>query len=150
MKLIEENTEQLDLLERAFLLEERQRKRLMDFSIKKENEIGKDKHKTMYEGYINSTTTLLDQEETQRKSLVDEMVRAATPSNAPTVKVLTNLQGNLQYVVIFWRLIVVVRAYGAVDVRFFWRRGCPSFRRRRCPVLMALLMSVLLAPSLSD
>ena len=98
MKTIEENTERLDLLQRTLLLEERQNKRLIELSTQKEKEIENDQRKQMYEGYTNSTTTIskLDQEEAQRKLLVDEMVKTSTPSNAPTVKVLTNLQGNLQ------------------------------------------------------
>ena len=53
----------------------------------------------MYNGFSNSTTTIsmFDQEEAIRKSLVDDMIKYSTPSNAPTVKVLTNLQGKNKF-----------------------------------------------------
>lgn len=97
MKCIEENTERLDLMQRTYELEEKQRQRLLDISLQKKKELEQAQRSNMYDGYSNSTTTdsMLDQEEANRKTLVDEMVKNSTPSNAPIVKVLTNLQGNL-------------------------------------------------------
>ena len=48
----------------------------------------------LYQGMSTTTTSLLDQEDAQRKELMDALVRDSTPSNAPVVKVLTNVQGT--------------------------------------------------------
>ena len=108
MQSIEENTERLDLLQRTFQVEQKQIKRLMDLSSQKNKEIEKSKTNEMYEGYSNntSTTSMLEQEETQRKLLVEEMISSSTPTNAPTVKVLTNLQGNFHIYVLILDLII--------------------------------------------
>lgn len=46
------------------------------------------------EGTLNTNNSVLEQEEAVRKELVDAMVSSSTPSNAPVVKVLTNVQGK--------------------------------------------------------
>ena len=99
MASIEENTERLDLLQRTLSVEEKQKKRLQDLTTleKKENEQAQ--RLKMYEGFT-STNSTLDQEEAHRKELVDDMIKHSTPSNTPTVKVLTNLQGNLKNLII--------------------------------------------------
>lgn len=95
MKCIEENTERLNLLQKTLELEEKQKKRLLEISLQKRKENEDCQRKQMCDDYSNTTTTMLNEEEAIRKSLVDEMVKTCTPANAPTVKVLTNLQGNL-------------------------------------------------------
>ena len=50
--------------------------------------------KQLLEGQVTTTASALDLEEAQRKELVDTMVRESAPSNAPVVKVLTNVHGN--------------------------------------------------------
>lgn len=113
MKCIEENTEQLDLLQKTLQVEEKQKKRLMDLSVQNQKEIEISQRKQLYDGYLNSTTTtsMLDQEEAERKLLVDEMVRTSTPSNAPTVRVLTNLQGNIAILVVKFELKIYISLY---------------------------------------
>ena len=97
MKCIEENTERLDLLQKTLLLEEKQKKRLLDLSLEKKNEIVAGNLQKLYEGNnstnISNTTNILDREEAQAKELVNYMVQNSTPSIAPVVKVLTNVQG---------------------------------------------------------
>lgn len=96
MVCIEENTERLDLLQKTLEVEERQRKRLEDIKIKMENDFEETQRRSLYEGYTTCTTaaSIMDQEDADRRQLMEEMVRHSTPSNAPTVKVLTNVQGN--------------------------------------------------------
>lgn len=95
MKCIEENTERLDFLQRCLEVEEKQRKRLLEISNNKKKEMEEVKQNQIYDNNSTSTTEMLDQEDAIRKTLVEEMVKTSTPSNAPIVKVLTNLQGNL-------------------------------------------------------
>ena len=94
MHSIQENTEKLDLLERTLLVEHKQKKRLEAIAIEKQKEIEEAHRRQMLEGFTNSTAAVLDQEEVQRKELMDSMVRDSTPSNAPVVKILTNINGN--------------------------------------------------------
>ena len=95
MKCIEENSERLDLLQKTFQVEEKQKKRLLDISRQKKTEMEEAQRNQMYGGFSQSTTTMsmLDQEEAIRKSLVDDMIKNSNGSNTTTVKVLTNLQG---------------------------------------------------------
>lgn len=93
MQLLEENTERLDLLERTLVLEQRQRKRLLDVSVQKQKEIEQANRVQLYQGTNSTTNSILNQEEAQRKELVDAMVQNSPPIMTPVVKVLTNLQG---------------------------------------------------------
>lgn len=93
MKCIEENTERLDFLQKSLEVEEKQKKRLLDISLEKKKEMEEAQTKQIYHGFSNSTMTMFDQEEAIRKSLVEDMIKTAP--HTPTVKVLTNLQGNL-------------------------------------------------------
>lgn len=97
MQSIEENSERLTLLQKTLSVEHRQKKRLLDISIQKERQLEQANTAKLLEGYTNCTTTdsILDQEDALRKTLVDAMVKNSTPSDAPTVKVLTNMQGKL-------------------------------------------------------
>ena len=93
MKCIEENTERMDLLEKTLQVEEKQKKRLLDLTLQREKDQEKANLSKLHEGNMSASTSMLDQEDAQRKHLVDEMVSNTTPSNAPVVRVLTNLQG---------------------------------------------------------
>ena len=66
-----------------------------DLSRQKQKELAEAHTLALYEGTLNSTNSVLEQEEAVRKDLVDAMVNSSTPSNGPVVKVLTNVQGNL-------------------------------------------------------
>lgn len=92
MKAIEEHSERLDLLERTLAIEEKQKKRQMEFALMKHQEKEKNQNINLYEGA--SCSSLLDEEDAQRKKLLDNMVQNSTNSNGPIVKVLTNVQGN--------------------------------------------------------
>lgn len=92
MTCIEENTERLDLMQKTLAVEEKQKKRLLEASIRTQNEIQRAKTTQLYEG--NSTDSILNQEEAHRKELVDLMLHNTTPSITPIVKVLNNVQGN--------------------------------------------------------
>ena len=94
MKLIEENTEQLDLLERTLIVEEKQKKRLQALALQKQQENEDFQRRQLFEGHTTTPTTVLEQEEAQRKELLDTMVRESTHSNGTVVKVLTNLHGK--------------------------------------------------------
>ena len=94
MKCIEENAERLDLLEKSLSLEEKQKKRIQQISIQKEKDVEAEKILKLYDGTGNTPGSLLDQEEAQRKQLVDTMIKNETPATAPVVRVMTNLQGN--------------------------------------------------------
>ena len=95
MKSIEENTEQLDLLERTLMVEEKQKQRLKALALQKERDIEECNRRQLYEGHSTTSAAKMDQEDTYRKELLDDMVKDATPSNAPIVKVLTNVHGNV-------------------------------------------------------
>ena len=95
MTFIEENTERLVLLEKTLILEEKQKRRLQDLSLEKHKETEEARRMQLYEGNPASIA-ILDEEDTQRKLLVDSMVRNSTTSNGPVVKVLTNVQGKLK------------------------------------------------------
>lgn len=95
MKCIEENEERLDLLNKTLDLENKQKKRIREITSENEKEAADKDLKDLYENNSsNTTTSLLDQEESLRKQLVDSMIQSATPAITPVVKVLTNVQGN--------------------------------------------------------
>ena len=91
---IEENTERLDLLEKSLQVEQRQKKRLEDLSKQQEKEREEASRRELYDGNKNTTLSNINEEEDQRKELVDAMIRHANPSNGPVVKVLTNVHGE--------------------------------------------------------
>ena len=93
MQSIEENTEQLDLLERTLLVEQKQKKRLEVIALQKQQQMEESNRRKMFEGKVTTTPTALDEEEAQRKDLVDTMIKDCT-SNSPVVKVLTNVHGK--------------------------------------------------------
>lgn len=92
MTFIAENTERLHLLEKSLELEEKQKKRLHDLSIQRQKESEEAKRKALLQGN-QTNSSILDQEEAQRKELMATLIRDETPSNGPVVKVLTNVQG---------------------------------------------------------
>ena len=107
MKCIEEYTERLDLLERTLAVEEKRRKRLLELSLAQQKEREKAQRLELIEGNPTSNS-LLNQEDTQRKQLVDNMVQNSSPSNGPIVKVLTNVQGNvLILILILFHMYIV-------------------------------------------
>ena len=94
MKCIEEHNERLDLLQKTLLVEERQKKRLLDLNIEKHNEIEEANQRKLYEGNTNLTTTsMMDQEDSHSQQLLDEMAKASSTINDPAVKVMTYVQG---------------------------------------------------------
>lgn len=95
MKSIEENTERMDLLEKTLEVEEKQKKRLLDLTLQKEKELEKAHQNKLFEGNYSTNASVLDEEENQRKQLIDAMVsnNSNTSSNGPVVRVLTNIQG---------------------------------------------------------
>lgn len=110
MKCIEEYTERLDLLERTLAVEEKRRKRLLELSLAQQKEREKAQRLELIEGNPTSNS-LLNQEDTQRKQLVDNMVQNSSPSNGPIVKVLTNVQGNvLILILILFHMYIVLCA----------------------------------------
>lgn len=93
-KCIEENTERLDLLTKTLLVEERQKKRLQELSMKEQKESEEANRRQLFEGTNpNTPPSILDQEEANRKELMTEMIRHSSPSDGPAIKVLNNIQG---------------------------------------------------------
>ena len=98
MQSIEENTECLDLLNKTLEVEERQKKRLLEISLKKKKELEEGQMKELFDGFNTTTTSILDQEDAHSKKLVEVMAQNTTPSNGPIVRVVTNVQGNLLFI----------------------------------------------------
>lgn len=94
MECIAENSERMDLLDKNLALEQRQKKRMHDLSAQKQKEMEQAHTMSLYEGTHNTTQSMLEQEESTAKQLVDAMAETSTPSNGPVVKVLTNVQGK--------------------------------------------------------
>lgn len=95
MKCIEENSERLNLMEKTLLLEQKQKKRMIDLTKQEEKDIETATRRRLYDGYSsNVNSSILDQEEAQRKELVKEMVETSTPLIEPAVRVLQNVQGK--------------------------------------------------------
>lgn len=92
MTSIEENTERLDLMQKTFAVEEKQKKRLLEISLQTEKNMEQANQTRLYEG-TTTNDSVLNQEEAHRKELVDAMVQSTTPATAPVVKVLNNVQG---------------------------------------------------------
>lgn len=80
------------MLEKTLLVEEKQRKRLQEIAMQNRKEKEADITNQLYEGSTTTANSILDQEEAQRKELMDSLVRDSTP-DAPVVKVLNNVQG---------------------------------------------------------
>ena len=96
MKNMEECTEKMDLLEKTDAVEEKKKKRLLELALTKQKDQESAKQLNLYDGgSVNNS--LLNQEESQRKLVVEYMIRNSTPSNQPIVKCLTNVQGNYIY-----------------------------------------------------
>lgn len=94
MKSIEENSERLDLIQKTYLLEQKQKKRLLDLAIQKEREIAEANQKKLYDG-TTSSNSLLDQEDAHRKELFQAMNNSSTTALTPVIRVLNNFQGKL-------------------------------------------------------
>lgn len=104
MSSIQENTERLELLKRTFLVEERQKKRIQEMVLLREKEKKKEELQNLLKQSATSNA-MFEQEENQRKILVEAMVKSANPSNGPIVKVLNNVQGIIfftQYICIMY------------------------------------------------
>ena len=94
MKCIEENSERLDLLQKTHLLEQKQKKRLMEIALQREKEIAEANQMKLYEG-TSTNSSILDQEDALRKELADAMNKGSTTAITPVVRVLNNVQGDL-------------------------------------------------------
>ena len=119
MKSIEENTEKLDLLERTLQVEQKQKKRLEAIAIQKQQQMEEANRRQLLEGHSTSSAAVLDQEDAQRKELVDAMIRESTPSNASVVKVLTNVHGNYIAIITFLIDITSKHIYVPVTLTFY-------------------------------
>ena len=93
MTSIEEYTERMDLLQKTAIVEAKQKKRIMELQAQKQKKMQEEKMLNLLSGGTNSS--ILEQEENQRKMLLDSMVKSATPSTTPIVRVLNNAQGIL-------------------------------------------------------
>ena len=91
-KIVEENWERIDFLEKTLAVERRQQQRLSQISIEKE----KARSAELLEGGSSSYTSsaTLELEERNRKELVDAMLNSSS-SNVPIVKNICNIQGKL-------------------------------------------------------
>lgn len=92
MTSIEENTERLDLLQKTAVLEEKQRKRIIEINAEKDKDLEQQKMINLLQ-QNRTSNSVLEQEEGHRNMLVEAMTRNSNSSNAPTVRVLTNVQG---------------------------------------------------------
>lgn len=92
--LLEEDTERLDLLQKSREVEEKQRQRLHNISKQRESLNAEKNRLRLFEENNTTAASILDQEDAIRKQLVDAMVKETNPSNAPVVRVLTNIQGK--------------------------------------------------------
>lgn len=81
------------MLEKTLQLEEKQKKRILDWSIQKDKEKEEAKKKELYEGTRSTTLAMIEGEEAQRKELLNAMIQT-TSSDGPVVKVLTNVHGK--------------------------------------------------------
>ena len=81
-------------MEKAREVEVKQRQRLQNISMQRQSLIEQTNRLRLFEENNTTAASILDQEDAQRKQLVDVMVRESTPSNAPVVRVLTNIQGK--------------------------------------------------------
>lgn len=95
-KIVEENWERIDFLEKTLAVERRQQQRLSQISIEKEREREKARSAELLEGGSSSYTSsaTLELEERNRKELVDAMLNSSS-SNVPIVKNICNIQGKL-------------------------------------------------------
>lgn len=96
MQSIEENSERLDLLQKTLEVEQSQKKRLLNESVRKTKEQEEENRLKLFAGSTSTPPSTLNHEEAHSKELVDAMVQNSSPSLAPVVKVLTNVQGNLK------------------------------------------------------
>ena len=81
------------MLQKTLAVEQRQKQRLIELTMKKERELEEAKKKKMCE-VTTISTALMDQEEAQRKDLMNDLVQNSAPGNGPVIKVLTNVQGK--------------------------------------------------------
>ena len=91
MTSIQEYSERMDLLQKTAMVEEKQEKRIMELQAQKQKKMQEDKMLNLLSS--GTSSSVLDQEDIQRKMLLDSMVKAATPSTTPMVRVLNNTQG---------------------------------------------------------
>ena len=98
MKCIEENSQRIDLLQKTLALEDRQNLRIYEMNFQKKREMETAKNSKLIDGGINDS--ILDQEEAQGRELVHSMVQSSTPTIAPVVRVLTNVQGKNKYYIL--------------------------------------------------
>lgn len=95
-KMVEENWERIDGLEKALAVEQKQQQRLSQLSIERDRDREKARTMELLEGSNSSFTSpaSLELEEVHRKELVESMLKNVTPSNAPIVKNISNIQGK--------------------------------------------------------
>ena len=91
MTSIEEYTERMDLLQKTAMVEAKQKKRIMELQAQKQKELQEEKMLNLLSA--GTSSSILQQEENQRKMLADSMVKSANPSTTPIVRVLNNVQG---------------------------------------------------------
>ena len=87
------------MLEKTLLVDKKRQLRLESLSSQKNKEVEEDNTKQLFQGHTTTPSVVLDQEDAQRKVLLDAMIRESNQSNGPVVKVLTNVHGNLLYLV---------------------------------------------------
>lgn len=98
MTLIEENTEMIDLWQKTLEVENRQKKRMVDMSSLKEKEKEMEKEAELLQGN-SSSHYALEQEESQRKTLVDDMIHKSNSNIGSVVKVLAHTQSNFHIII---------------------------------------------------
>lgn len=92
MASIEEYSERLDLLQKTAMVEEKQKKRISELQAQKHKQVEHEKILNLLGS--GTSSSILEQEDNQRKMLVDSMFKSATPSSTPIVRVLNNVQGS--------------------------------------------------------
>ena len=80
-------------MERTLAVETKQKERLEALSFQKDKEVEKSNTSKLFQGHTTTPSAILDEEDAQRKVLLDAMVRESTASNGPVIKVLTNVHG---------------------------------------------------------
>ena len=92
MTSIEEYSERMDLLQKTAMVEEKQKKRIMEMEAQKQKKNNEEKMLNLLSS--GTSSSVLEQEDAHRKMLQDSMVKSATPLTTPIVRVLNNTQGE--------------------------------------------------------
>lgn len=96
MENIEDYTEKLDLMQRTKNIELRQKQRIASMQALAEKEKEKEREKNLIDGFKTTTpSSVLDQEDEQRKKLVHDMNINPSENLRPAVKVLNNVASTM-------------------------------------------------------